>query len=40
MVLGVKTAESHTADWVVPPEEQSVQTQTVFRLHLNCAIMS
>lgn len=39
VVLGVKTAESHTGDGVVPPEEQSVQTQTLFRLHSHCALM-
>lgn len=30
VVLGVKTAESHAADGIVPPEEQSVQRQTLF----------
>lgn len=40
MVLGVKAAESHAADGVVPPEEESVQTQTVFRLCLYCALKS
>lgn len=35
MVLGVKTAESHSADGVVPPEEESVQTQTDFFLILH-----
>lgn len=29
MVLGVKTAKGHAADGVVPPEEQSVQKQTL-----------
>lgn len=39
VVLGVKTAESHTADGVVPPEEQPVHTQTLFRLCSCCALM-